>query len=65
MDPRHDVDEAVAELRSETFALIERLRRGPTSAQSDMSRVLVELQGVANQLGGIEAMLARRLRDAA
>ena len=56
MDHR-ELSDAVAELRAQTFAIIDQLHRDRTAARSDVSRMLVDLQDVANRLGTVEGML--------
>ena len=47
----------VATLRSETFELLGRLR-GPSFGTPELALVSDRLQGVANQLGSVETLMA-------
>jgi hypothetical protein len=56
-DRTHDLYERVTTLRSETFELLGRMRT-PGFTTPDLALVSDRLQGIANQLGAVETLVA-------
>lgn len=59
-DRTNDLYERVAMLRSETFELLGRVRT-PGFPSPDQALVSDRLQGIANQLGAVEILMAHEI----
>lgn len=58
-DRPHDLTDRVAELRSETFELLGRMRE-TVFTSVELALVSDRLQGVANELGAVETLVSGR-----
>lgn len=58
-DRTHDLQDRVATLRSDTFEVLGRIR-GTVFTSAELALVADRLQGVANELGAVEALVSGR-----